>query len=135
MVSSAVLPGALPVFACEEDALRAAVEHAGGAKKVGPRMWGDLAPDTAARKLMDALNPARAERLKPSQVLLVLRLAHEAGYHAAAQWLMGECGYAVQVVEPVAQVDRAMAAVEFAAKALTDATAMLERAQRMRVAA
>ena len=67
----------LPVFATDEEALTAAVQHAGGAKVVGCALWPDLSPDTAQRKLLDALNQQRPERLKPSQVRLVLRMARD----------------------------------------------------------
>lgn len=125
----------LPVFATDEEAQTAAVQHAGGAKVVGCALWPDLSPDTAQRKLLDELNPQRPERLKPSQVRLVLRMARDRGYHAAAQWFMGETGYEVRVIEPVAQQDRAIAAVATATETLSKALAMLDRVQRVRVAA
>lgn len=53
----------------ELDAAREAVRHAGGAKKVGPQMFPDKSVESAARYLMDALNPARAERLAVSFVV------------------------------------------------------------------
>ena len=48
---------------------------------------------------------------------------------------MGETGYEVRVIEPVAQEDRAIAAVAGATETLSKALAMLERVQRVRVAA
>jgi hypothetical protein len=39
------------------------------------------------------LNPDKRERLNPHQLLLLLRLAREAGYHAAKHWLDSELGY------------------------------------------
>ena len=120
----------LPVFSTDEEALTAAVQNAGGLKAIGAKLWPDVSPDVAARKLADALNSGRPERLKPSQVRLVLREAHSRGYHAAAQWLMGEVGYAVTVVAPEAQCDRAIEAVNLASETLAKALAMLERSQR-----
>lgn len=84
----------------ELDAARDAVKHLGGAKKVAPQIWPDKAPDTAARYLLDCLNPARAERLSPSQLLLLMRLAREVGFHGLTAYLMREAGYAPPV--PVA---------------------------------
>ena len=81
----------------ELDAAREAVRHAGGAKKVGPQMFPDKSVESAARYLMDALNPARAERLTPSQVLMLMRLAREAGFHGFAAWWMRQAGYQAPV--------------------------------------
>ena len=120
----------LPVFSTDEEALSAAVAHSGGLKVIGVKLWPDLSPDVAARKLSDALNPNRAERLKPSQMRLVLREAHARGYHAAAQWIMGEVGYSVVVRDPVEQTDRAIEAVQQATDVLARSLSMLERAQR-----
>ena len=85
------MPADLPVFATDEEALTAAVQHAGGAKVVGCALWPDLSPDTAQRKLLDALNPQRPERLKPSQVRLVLRMARESrcGWRASRSAAQG----------------------------------------------
>ena len=120
----------LPLFDTDEEALKSAVNHSGGAKAIGVMLWPDLAADVARDKLMNALNATRPERLKPSQVRLVLRQAHAAGYHAAAQWFMAESGYAVTVIEPKAQVDRCIEVVGIAAQALNQAVAMLDRVQR-----
>lgn len=120
----------LPVFMTDEEALTAAVQNGGGAKVIGCKLWPDVSPDTAQRKLLDALNPQRPERLKPSQVRLILREARDRGYHAAAQWFMAETGYAVAVIEPKAQTDRAIEAVAMASETLSKALAMLERTQR-----
>lgn len=123
----------LPIFETDEEALLAAVQHAGGAKAMGCKLWPDVSPDTAQRKLLDALNGNRPERLRPSQVRLVLREAHARGYHAAAQWFMGEAGYSVAVIEPAAQADRAIEAVNTATETLAKALAMLERSQRSQI--
>lgn len=57
------------------------------------------------------------------------------GLRAVAQWFMGETGYEVRVIEPVAQADRAIAAVASVTETLSKALAMLDRVQRVRVAA
>lgn len=90
----------------ELDAARDAVKHLGGAKKVGPLIWPDKAPDTAARYLLDCLNGSRAERLSPSQLLLLMRLAREVGFHGLAGYLLREAGYAPPVpVEPQSEAE------------------------------
>ena len=90
----------------ELDAARDAVKHLGGAKKVGPLIWPDKAPETAARYLLDCLNGSRAERLSPSQLLLLMRLAREVGFHGLAGYLLREAGYAPPVpVEPQTEAE------------------------------
>ena len=85
----------------ELDAARDAVRYAGGAKKVGQLMFPDKSVDAAARYLMDALNPARAERLSPSQVLHLMRLARASGFDGFAHYWMRESGYQAPVpVQP-----------------------------------
>lgn len=114
----------MPEFDDLEDALRAAVSHLGGFKHIGPVLRPELPIDTAANWLRDCLNPDRREKLSPQQVLLVLKLARQAGHHAAAAFLMAECGYAEPVpVEPI----------DVAAKLqrqFIDAVAQLEHVQR-----
>jgi hypothetical protein len=78
----------------ELDAARDAVKHLGGAKKVGPQIWPDKTPETAARYLHDCLNPSRAERLAPSQLLLLMRMACDVGFHGLAGYMLREAGYA-----------------------------------------
>ncbi len=125
----------LPVFSTDEEALKAAVQNSGGMKIIGAKLWPDVGSDIAARKLADALNENRSERLKPSQVRLILREAHSKVYHAAAQWFMGESGYTVTVMNPVAQEDRAIEAVNAARETLDRAILLMERQMRVRVAA
>jgi hypothetical protein len=85
----------LAMFADFDDALSGAVMALGGWKKVGCLLRPELAPkpDIAAQWVRDCLNPDKRERLNPHQLLLLLRLAREAGYHAAKHWLDSELGY------------------------------------------
>lgn len=129
------MQGELPIFEGPEDALRAAVQAVGGAKVVGAKLWPHLTVDAAARKLLDAINPDRHEKLDLAQVLLVLRLAHEKGAHAPMQWLATEAGYEARPVTPQEQVDRLAAVVAQASTTLADALARIERLQRVRPAA
>lgn len=86
---------ALPIFADWNDALDGVVHALGGYKKVGVMLRPELRekPVAAAQWLRDCLNPDRAERLNPDQVVLLLRLAKAEGYHAAKHWLDAEIGY------------------------------------------
>lgn len=93
-------------------------------------LWPELghAPDQAANKLRDCLNPDRREKLSPEQFVLLLRKSREAECHAAMGYLLHECGYAAP--EPVDAADTlARAQDEFAgAVAKLDGMArMIER--------
>src|SRR5258708_37889344 len=85
----------LPVFADWNDALDGVVHALGGYKKVGTLLrpeW-QARPEAASQWLRDCLNAEKRERLDPDQVLMLLRLAREAGYHAAEFWLAARIGY------------------------------------------
>lgn len=74
-------------------ALTGLVSAMGGAKAVGMRMFPDLSPDAATRRLLDSLNPDRAQQFSPTQVLTLFRWGREAGYHGAMYFMVDECGY------------------------------------------
>lgn len=125
----------MPFFESPEEALRAAVQALGKPKDVGVRLWPHLSPDAAGRKLSDCLNTDRAEVLKLSEAMCILRWAREVGAHTAMQWLAADVGYEARPVTRADQVDQAAQAVENAARALSLATVQLERVQRLRAAA
>jgi hypothetical protein len=85
------------------DALKQAVKALGGNKKVGAKLWPELPIDTAGNKLGDCLNPDRREKLSPEQVVFILRLAREKGYHAAMQFIAFDTGYRAEPVDPLTQ--------------------------------
>ena len=122
----------LPYFESAEDALRAAVQALGGAKRVGALLWPDKTPDHAGRLLLDCINVGRAEKLSLSQAMRVLALAKEAGCHAPMLWICGEVGYDARPVTKAEEVDRVAAVMEQSAKTLASAIATLERLQRVR---
>lgn len=74
-------------------ALQGLVSNLGGAKVVGSRLYPDLAPDTAARRLLDALNPDRVQQLSQTQFLTLLRWGREAGCHGVMEYVADEAGY------------------------------------------
>ena len=113
----------------ELDAAREAVRHAGGPKKVGPQMFPDKSVDAAARYLMDALNPARAERLTPSQVLMLMRMSREAGFHGFATWWMRQAGYQAPV--PIAPVSEAAVIADRIGVLVPQLQGLLVQAQRL----
>lgn len=87
------------------DALTSVVNSLGGFKKVGPTLRPELPIDQAAGWLRDCLNPARREKLAPEQVLLILRLARQAGVHAAMSFLAFDTGYKAVPVDPQTQAE------------------------------
>lgn len=121
----------MPFFDSPEDALKAAVQQLGGIKRVGPMLFPDKGVDASSRYLLDCVNSDRQEKLALSQILMLLRLAHDAGYHAPAQFLAGEMGYTVQVIEPkdeVAALQRTFIDSVATQKALIDRMERLTRA-------
>jgi hypothetical protein len=81
-------------FESINEALIACVKAAGGSKTVGGSIWPDIAPDQAQRKLLNALDESRPENLKPSQVMLILRLARTKGFHEGVAYILEDLSYA-----------------------------------------
>lgn len=119
----------LPFYEGPEDALRAAVQALGGAKKVGALLWPDKSVDNASRQLLDCINPSRAEKLELSQIMRIFSLAKESGCHGPFSWLAGEIGYDVKPITRAEEVDRLTTVVEQSTKTLSAALAALERIQ------
>lgn len=120
----------MPFFDSPEDALKAIIQQLGGIKKVGPLLFPDKSVDAAARYLLDCVNHDRQEKLALTQIMMLLRLAHEAGYHTAYAWLSGEIGYDIKPITRGEEVDRLTSVVEQSTKTLAAALATLERLQR-----
>lgn len=120
----------MPFFDSPEDALKAIIQQLGGIKRVGPLLFPDKSVDAAARYLLDCLNHDRQEKLALTQIMMLLRLAHEAGYHTAYAWLSGEIGYDIKPITRAEEVDRLTSVVEQSTKTLASALATLERLQR-----
>lgn len=86
--------GSMPLFLEDVfDALRAAVQAAGGAKVVAGRLWPHKPIDQAKRELLDALNRDNLRKLCVEEVMAILRMAREAGYHGAKHWIDQDLGY------------------------------------------
>lgn len=111
-------------FESVNDALRELVRNLGGHKRVGPQLWPELALEAAANRLRDCLNPDRRDKLSPEQVLFMLRLARNSGYHGAMEFLAYDAGY--DRPRPVAAEDK-VAALQ---NAFVDAVDKLESIQR-----
>lgn len=115
------------------EALIAAVRALGGSKAVGPLLWPEQAPDAAQRKLLDALNDDRPQRLSPEQVLLVMRQARAAGCHVVMQYLADTLSYAEPVpVEPRDEADELRRQVLAMGQSLQRALARIEQLEAPR---
>lgn len=112
------------------DALRAAVQAAGGAKTVGHLLWPSLPVAEAHRALLDALNRDRARKLDPEETFRIFRLAREANFHNAFHFACEGAGYEkAPPIDPKQERNKAVEAVAGATDALRRALTILERVQ------
>lgn len=110
------------------DALVHVVSGLGGYKKVGPVLRPELPVDQAAGWLRDCLNTQRREKLDPEQMVLLLKLARQAGIHAGMGFIAGECGYATPApVEPDDEKAALMRTYIEIGKQITAVAARMER--------
>jgi hypothetical protein len=118
------------------DVLDACVKACGGAKVVGSRLWPDKTPEAAHRLLLACLNESRDEKLGPEQVLFVLKIARERGFHAGMNFMARDAGYSDPApIEP--EDERARLQREFieAQKAMLKLADRMERVGLIRSAA
>lgn len=120
----------LPFYESPEDAVRAAVQALGGAKKVGSMLWTDKGPDAAGRLLLDCINPGRHEKLDLSQVMLILSMAKDIGVHSPFAWIAGQVGYDCNPITRAEEIDRVTTVIEQSTKTLAAALAAMERIQK-----
>jgi hypothetical protein len=110
------------------DALRSIVQHCGGAKSIGARLWPQKSVDDARRQLLDCINPERSEKLDPEQMILLLRLARECEYHVAKHYLDAETGYLPSIpADPGEEQARLVQVIENAGRELNRAVTALEK--------
>lgn len=76
------------------------MQAAGGVKKVGAKLWPALDPSSAASKLRSALSPDCAQKLCPEEVMLIQRLAREAGDGSIMEFQARELGYEITALSP-----------------------------------
>lgn len=115
---------------------KAAIAHAGGAKKVSGLLWPSKASQQAHKELLDCLNRESPRKLCIEEFMAVLKLAKEAGFHQAKHWIDTELGYQpTQPLDPVVEKDRLaeeMARMTEAFKALTRTAERLNERQAIR---
>lgn len=110
------------------DALNAIVGALGGPKEVAGVLWPAKAVDDARKRLKDCLNPDRDEKLDPEQVVLLFRLAREAGFHVAKHWLDAETGYLASTpADPAEEQARLVAVIESAGVTMQRALETLDK--------
>lgn len=121
----------LAVFSDLDDALNGVIVALGGYKKVGVRLRPELDAnaEAAAQWLRDCLNSKKRERLNPHQVVMLLRAANEAGYHAAKHWLDSELGY--EQGRPLDPRDEAARLQRAVIQAADDFRKTVERLERL----
>jgi hypothetical protein len=107
--------------------LRAAVLACGGYKKVGAAMRPELPIAQAEAWVRHCLDESRREKFCPEQVLLILRMAHQIGFHAAMDFLAADTGYKATPVDMKAQVQSLEERIESGMQALNASMATLAR--------
>lgn len=123
------------VYESLNDALSSAVKALGGFKKVGPMLRPELSIDGSSQWLRDCLNTDRRECLHPEQVLLLMREARRAGWHALMEFVAFDAGYAATPVTPDSQESELQRRFLNAVEGLTAIQAQLQRINRLRTAA
>jgi hypothetical protein len=112
------------------DALRAAIKACGGTKSVAAKLWPEKTVNDAQSYLNDCLNTARPAKLSPEQVLLLLKWAREAGFHAAMHYVCADAGYETPApVEPEDEYARLQREYVQAVKLLATLTPKIDEAK------
>lgn len=111
------------------DELINCIRACGGSKQVAAVLWPEKAPDTAQRLLLACMNEDRAEKLSPDQVLLILRMARDKGYHGGMEFIAESLGYSKPVlVEPRDEMADLMRSFNQGLAGMAELTARMERA-------
>lgn len=118
------------IYEDDVDALKATVLKLGGYQQVGVKLWPDKSAQYAGRNLADCCNPTRSERLRPSQLLLVMRWARDIGCHILAEHFMAEAGYAQP--EPIDFEEEAADVLDRMEEVLGVAATLATRLERLR---
>lgn len=104
------------------EAAKALVSALGGPKKVGAALRPELPIEQAGNWIRDCMNPDRREKFSPEQVLMLMRMGHQAGCHLLTAFMLEQTGYqAPQPIEPMdemAELQRQFVASVEAQKAL-----------------
>jgi MoaA/NifB/PqqE/SkfB family radical SAM enzyme len=117
--------------------IKAAVQCLGGAKSVATALWPHKPLDAARKDLLDCLNRDNAHKFDAEEILAILKMARESGYHQAKHWIDRAVGYEASApLDPAVEKDRLAEALERASKtfeALTQAaTTLVEQDKKLR---
>ena len=82
------------------DAVGAAVQAAGGAKKVAGKLWPALDATNAAARLRGCLDPDHAQKLCLAELMMLGKLARDAGDSSIMDFFAREWGYKVEALSP-----------------------------------
>lgn len=111
------------------DALKGAVQALGGAKVVGELLWPTKSAEQARGDLLDCLNRNNARKFDAEEILAILKLAGEAGYHQAKHWIDSAAGYQPTLpLDPVVERDRLAESLDRAAE---NFAALTQQAKRL----
>lgn len=76
-----------------QEAIAQSVDAAGGAAVVGPLLWPDKDRKSAIRLMKACLSPNHRERVSPTQMLQIFKLARAKGCSVGIDCLLSEVGY------------------------------------------
>jgi hypothetical protein len=110
------------------EVVRAAMQSAGGAKVVAGRLWPNTPIGEAQRTLLDCLNRDRPQKLDLDDLLAILRMAKDAGFHQSKHWLDEATGYRPSdPMDPRIERDRLAESFNNLAEAVKNAQRAMER--------
>ena len=111
------------------EALIDCVKACGGSAKVGPLLWPEKTAKAAQTALLDSLNDDRPAKLSPDQVLFILRMSRNKGYHDGMDFINQDLGYRAAVpIEPKDEVSDLMAKFNESVSAQAALVARIESA-------
>jgi hypothetical protein len=94
-------------------AIGADVDAAGGEKTVGHKLWPKLSPDSAMRKMANALNSKQRQELTDEEVWTIKKLARAAcGRSRIVEFECGHLQADIKWVSPEEQIERREEALE-----------------------
>jgi len=82
------------------DAIGAAVQSAGGNKRVASKLWPSLDSDSASARLRACLNPDHAQKLDPQEVDMIIGLAADAADESIPRYIARKHGFEIQRLSP-----------------------------------
>jgi hypothetical protein len=98
---------------CLEDALGATIHALGGVKVVAKMLWPVLfreKPDTASTRVRSCLNPEKADKFSPDEMLALIRAGADVCDHSIMLYIAREGRYEVAPMSPAEAKKRAKSA-------------------------